>query len=112
MIKAAVELVDRAGPEGVAYLGSVERNADGSLVDRSVVRDVGEIAEIVDRGPAGRVEQRGDRLVGQAARLDRGRGYAGVRLQRNALESGVEALEPAVHQGNASIVAELQLVES
>ena len=54
----------------------------------------------------------GDRLVGHGARLDRGRGYAGVRLQRNALESGVEALEPGVHQGHASIVAELQLVEA
>ena len=112
MIKASIQLVDRSRPKRVAHLGSVERNANGSLVFRSVVRDVGEVAEIVDRGPAGRVEQRGDRLVGHAARLDRGRGCAGVRLQRNALESGVEAFKPGVHQGDTSVVAELQLVES
>ena len=46
------------------------------------------------------------------ARLDRGRGGAGVRLQRNALEPGVEAFEPGVHQGDTSVIAELQLVES
>ena len=77
MIKASIQLVDRSRPERVAHLGPVEGNANGSLVYRSVVCDVGEFADVVDRRPASRVEQWGDRLVGHGGEARPGEGWRG-----------------------------------
>jgi hypothetical protein len=59
MIEGAVELVDRLGPERVAHLGPVERDAHGALVDGSVIGDIAK-AESVDLAPLRCVEQLGD----------------------------------------------------
>lgn len=41
MIKGGVELVDGVWAECVAHLGTIERDADRSLIDGTVIRDVG-----------------------------------------------------------------------
>jgi hypothetical protein len=51
VVQGAVQLVDGARAEGVAYLRSVECDPHGALVDRPVVGDVGEILEPVDDPP-------------------------------------------------------------
>ena len=60
--------------------------------DRSVVCDVGEFADVVDRRPASRVEQWGDRLVGHGGEARPGRvarafGYSGTRWSRASKRS-------------------------
>ena len=61
MVERPVQLVDGAGAERVAHLGSVERDADGAVLDVPVVSDVGKV-EAGDLGPRGRVENLGDIL--------------------------------------------------
>jgi acyl-CoA synthetase (AMP-forming)/AMP-acid ligase II len=55
VVECCVQLVDRLGTKGVTNFGSIERDANGSDIDRPVVRDVGEV-ETGDRFPCCRVE--------------------------------------------------------
>jgi len=58
VVERTVELVDRLGPERVAHFGTVERDPDRALVDRSMVGDVLEL-EAVHYLPTTGVEQLG-----------------------------------------------------
>jgi hypothetical protein len=60
VVERPVQLVDRVGPEGVADLGPVERDAHGTHVEGPVVGDVGQVVEARHRGPGVGVEQGGD----------------------------------------------------
>ncbi len=42
VIEGGEQLVDGLGPEGIANLGPVEGDANGALIDRPVIGDVGE----------------------------------------------------------------------
>ncbi len=71
VVERGDELVDGPGPEGVAHLGPVERDADRPVLHGAVVRDVGEV-EVRHLLPGGLVEQLGNhgpslRDLGEAA---------------------------------------------
>lgn len=55
MIECGVQLVDGVRTEGVANLGSIERDANSTDVAGSVIRNVGEV-EPLDGVPRGWVE--------------------------------------------------------
>jgi hypothetical protein len=57
VVERSVQLVDGRRPERVAHLGSVECDPHDTGIDRSVIRDVDEVLESVDRAPEIGVEQ-------------------------------------------------------
>ena len=88
VVEDPVELVDGAGPEGVAHLGPVEGHPHRAVVERAVVGDVGEV-EPVHLPPRVGVEERrrrrihGDRAYGPGQPLT-----GGLRGRRRPQRSG------------------------
>ena len=62
------QLVDGAGAERVAHLGTVEGDPHGAVLDGPVVGQVLQVLEAGDRAPRGRVEDLGD-VVSHGGRL-------------------------------------------
>ena len=55
VVQRRVQLIDAVGPEGVADLGAIERDADSARPPGAVIGDVGEV-EPADLVPACRIE--------------------------------------------------------
>jgi hypothetical protein len=71
-VEGAVELVDGVRAEGVAHLGTVERDARDATVARDVRRDVGVRVRTCSEHPLRGIEQLGDEGVGHPPSLRAG----------------------------------------